>query len=108
MEFALSIGIPVTALVLLHWTRASRRIWRGSWKPVDALGLSTAVTLLLLAFLGKTVAETARLWLFLVPLLVVFAGSEVSLRLRWNRPVVLYGLLFLQLGSTLVLKMFYR
>lgn len=33
--------------------------------------------LLCMTFLGKTIGETARLWLFLTPLLVLFAGQEL-------------------------------
>jgi len=105
-EFFYWIGIPLTVLACAAlgraWTRS--RAARGS--ALDALVLSTALTLLLVAVFGKTMGETSRLWLFLAPLIALFAAARVPLGLRGNQPVGLHVVLLLQLGTTFVFKLY--
>jgi hypothetical protein len=81
LEFGLWLGIPVAALT---FGRARRAIVQLAGGDVAGLGLPAVAMLLVfgyLAFFGQTKAETARLWLFMVPLCCTLAADE--LRTRW-------------------------
>ena len=103
LEFALWVGLPLFSLSISHAIRAFRKI-----RVQDVYTLSAIVYVLVLlglAFLGKTVAETARLWLFLTPLMVILAAKEITLIFRrspWN--AVLF-LTMIQTVYTFVIKM---
>ena len=73
IEFTLWCGIPLSLL-------AAADLWRGlrNWRVWDeGLGLSWSLLfiLLVLGMVGKTAAESGRLWLFLVPL-VLFSAAR--------------------------------
>ena len=74
--------------------------------PVDLRFLTFAIVRGLLALFGKTAAETGRLWIFLVPL-VLTAAAGALMRLRrggdqWHRYLLL--ICALQFVTVLVLK----
>ena len=75
IEFALWCGIPVALLAAADLWRSMRH-WSG-WTV--GLGLSRGLLLILvfLGVVGKTAAESGRLWLFLVPLVLVAAGRHL-------------------------------
>jgi hypothetical protein len=104
LEFALWVGLPLFSLSISHAIRAFRKITAQN----DIYTLSASAYLLVLfglAFFGRTVAETARLWLFLTPLVVIFAGSEITLLFRrspWNAVMFLA---LIQTIYTFVIKM---
>ena len=104
LEFALWVGLPVFSLSISHTIRAFRKL--RVQNEVYALSIIAYVLVLLgLAFLGRTVAETARLWLFLTPLVVIFAAKEITLIFRrspWNAVVFLA---LIQTVYTFVIKM---
>ena len=76
VEFILWIGLPVAWLAGMHMTVAWGRIYRGETRR-DAIAAACLVIVLLLAFVGRTFTETARLWLFLTPVLALFAAREM-------------------------------
>ena len=74
IEFTLWCGIPLSLL-------AAADLWRGlrSWRVWDeGLGLSWSLLFILLGLgtVGRTAAESGRLWLFLVPLVLLSAGRH--------------------------------
>lgn len=76
VEYILWIGLPVVWLAGTHMTVSWRHIYRGETRR-DAAAAACLVIVLLLAFVGRTFTETARLWLFLTPLLALFAAGEL-------------------------------
>jgi len=104
LEFALWVGLPLFSLSIFHALRVFRKITVQN----DVYTLSASAYLLVLfglAFFGRTVAETARLWLFLTPLMVIFAGREITLIFRkspWNAVMFLA---LIQTVYTFVIKM---
>ena len=75
IEFTLWCGIPLSLL-------AAADLWRGlrSWRVWDeGLGLSWSLLfiLLVLGMAGKTAAESGRLWLCLVPLVLLSAARHL-------------------------------
>ncbi len=75
IEFTLWCGIPLALLAAADLFRGMRR-WT-TW--TTGLGLSRGLLLILvvLGTVGKTAAESGRLWLFLVPLALLAAGRHL-------------------------------
>ena len=101
VEFALWCGPALALLCAAQLHRACR-----SWPPgtmADLLVLALAIALAGLVLFGRTAAETARLWLFLLPL-VAIAGARYLGEIAPGRGAGF--LLMLQLVTVLVLKKF--
>lgn len=122
LEFALWCGPPVSVLAVAEmrrvlWTaRRGLSALGGGTSDADAESLAAgrhhsvvltfAIVISLLALFGKTAAETGRLWIFLVPL-VLMAAAGALMRLRrggdqWHRYLLL--ICALQFVTVLVLK----
>jgi hypothetical protein len=118
VEFALWCGLPVSVLAVAEVGRALSAA-RGRSAPGNATGaqspaagrhrsfvLTFAIVMTSLALFGQTAAETGRLWIFLVPLVLITAtGALVRLRRSedgWHRDLLL--LCALQFVTVLVLK----
>ena len=101
VEFALWCGPALALLCAAQLYRSCR-----SWPPTalsDLLVLALAVALAGLVLFGRTAAETARLWLFLLPLVAV-AGARFLGEIAPGRGAGF--LLMLQLVTVLVVKKF--
>ena len=101
VEFALWCGPALALLCGAQLYRSCR-----SWPPTamaDLLVLALAVALAGLLLFGRTAAETARLWLFLLPLVAV-AGARFLGEIAPGRGAGF--LLMLQLVTVLVVKKF--
>ena len=70
-----------------------------------AIAAATPVLRMIIAFASKTVAETARLWLFLVPLIVLVATRELADLLPRRLWLGVELLAAVQLLTTFALKM---
>ncbi len=106
IEFAVWLGMPLTCLALAAVWRALRG-WRGTCSdPAAALALTVAAAGVILAVFGKTQGEVARLWLFLVPCLCLFAAQEVARRFGLQKERALVLLLALQAGTVYLMKRF--
>lgn len=102
LEFAIWTGVPLF-LFSAAWMIKSLR----NWKQANShLALSMLICILLLAFFGKTVAETGRLWIFLVPCLALFALQDLIDRYPDSYKRVFVLILGMQLLSTFVIKLF--
>jgi hypothetical protein len=71
---------------------------------VDVFVLGMLVVLLGLLVFGRTLAEVARLWLFLAPLACVAVSEQITRRFASRPYEVALGMLILQLGTLLLLK----
>ena len=80
IEFTLWCGIPLSLLAAADLWRSLRN-WR-VWDEGLGLSLSLLFILLVLGMVGKTAAESGRLWLFLVPLVLFSAARHFSPHLR--------------------------
>jgi len=102
LEFAIWTGVPLF-LFAAAWMLKSLR----NWQQMDAqLAFTMLICILLLAFFGKTVAETGRLWMFLVPCLALFATQEL---VKKDTDVFykIFNLIFaMQLLTTFVIKLY--
>ena len=73
-EFCLSLGLALGLVCIVGWARElAGAVWARSLRGRAALLLAAVGVLALLDVLGMNRGETARLWLFVTPLLVVGA-----------------------------------
>jgi hypothetical protein len=80
LEFALWIGVPMAALSFGRMGRAVRQAASGRADGLAVPALAVLLVFGYLTFFGQTKAETARLWLFMVPFCAVMAADEIRLR----------------------------
>ncbi|MHC4078568.1 MAG: hypothetical protein ACYST0_09045, partial [Planctomycetota bacterium] len=83
LEYVIWSGCTLSWLAAVYMVKSCRRLLGGV--EMCAVAAVAFIPLLLgLAFASKTIAETARLWLFLTPLCTLFAARElVMLCGRW-------------------------
>ncbi|MFO0734522.1 MAG: hypothetical protein U0270_01520 [Labilithrix sp.] len=84
VEFSYILGVPIMGAFLWQTAGAVERTIRRTESSLDRFTLATAVILTLLPFTSKTQAETARLWLFLVP--CVALGAAAAIQHAFPRP----------------------
>ncbi len=96
LEFAVWLGVPLTVLALAAGRHAILQAIRGDYRKLVLPAVVLVVSFLYLAFFGKTKAESARLWLFLVPMCCGLAASEIGERYRARRTTVTAVVLALQ------------
>lgn len=100
VEFALWCGPPLALLCAADLRRTLSRVVAGSRDLEEGLVLSLAAILLGLAVVGGTAGETARLWIFLVPLVTISAART----LRRMAPGSLPWVVGLQLALIIAMK----
>lgn len=102
IEFSVWIGLPLTVLFLTSFYSSLRRFLI---RKIDASTLLNMVLVGIFIFLlvfGKTKAETARLWLFLVPFICISVSNFINQQNWSNRGKFLFMalILLLEMGST--------
>ncbi len=75
-EFAAWTSIPLFGFAVMYMMKSCYRF--NSMDKGKTLGLSFLIFFLMLAFFGKTVAETARLWIFLTPMFAVLGAMGIT------------------------------
>jgi hypothetical protein len=105
LEFVLWTGLTLSWLAVDRMGAAVRRL-RSGLSAGDAVVLAVLGILLVLAFFGRTVAETARLWLFLVPLFALLAGMALSDRLGKAARGAVSSVVVVQLVVTLATRLY--
>jgi hypothetical protein len=96
LEFAVFLGVPLTLLGLSAARRAIRVATVGDFGALGLPAIAISSVFLYLGFFGHTKVETARLWLFLVPLCCGLAAAELRARADQNRNLTLSVVLALQ------------
>ncbi|HZE88083.1 MAG TPA: hypothetical protein VE404_00980, partial [Verrucomicrobiae bacterium] len=105
-EFALWSGLPLILLFAVRAIRALGRAGRRRLRAGDAFVLATAATLIAMAVLGRTAAESGRLWMFMLPFLCVPAGEEIAALGKERGRAVLWIAVLCQLALVLATKSF--
>jgi hypothetical protein len=78
IEYALLVGVPVTFASLWRIRRSLKEVRRRRWGGMTGVSLGVGAALLFFALFGRVSAESARLWLFLVPCLCAMSVSEMN------------------------------
>jgi hypothetical protein len=106
-EFAVFLGIPVSALFLHRLVFQGKNLlkqvpWRADW----TLLFSFVITIFLLNFSGKSLSEVGRLWIFLMPFAIISALS--ALEPFAGKRGALSWLLALQFIQVIFMKLFLK
>ncbi|HEY2404571.1 MAG TPA: hypothetical protein VGI10_01140 [Polyangiaceae bacterium] len=100
IELAYWLGAPMVVAFTVDVVRSIHR----PFSPAKGVALATLLTLLATAFLGRTLGEVARLWLFFLPVIAV-SGASGILELRGvRRRSLLTGFVGLGVLWTFALK----
>jgi hypothetical protein len=86
IEFATAVGFPVFTLFLVQGIKVVVSFFRKSAGQAEAIQAGLLGTFVALNLAGQTRGEAARLWMFWVPMVVMFAGIEfvpLLQRKRW-------------------------
>jgi len=104
LEYGIWCGIPVAILCASDLVHSITTFLAKRWNTEDKISFTFLVILVCLLVFGKTAAETARLWMFLLPL-VLICSSRTLLRVSGKHlektTLILVGL---QVVTTFVLK----
>lgn len=103
-EFSVWVGLP---LILLFIVGAVVALKRFVFQKPDAHSFFTIVLISIFMFLllfGKTKAEVARLWLFLIPFLCLSISSFIlhTEMLTRHKKILLIIILLLEMGTTIL------
>ena len=101
IEFALAVGIPVFVLFLIRSVKVIFNLLRLKFSTPENIQASFLGTFIALNAYGQMSGEAARLWMFWVPMVVIFAGIELE-KLIKDKKWIIYFLLFLQLMTIFV------
>jgi len=77
MEMLVWVGVPVFLLFLWGSVRSLGSLLRGQADKLDTFIAAFFVTYLAYNILGRTKGEVARLWMFMVPVMVLAAGHTL-------------------------------
>ncbi len=105
-EFASFIGFPVIFLFLSKVFISLKRWIKWQPKPSDGLMLALLMTYAALNLMGQTSGEVQRLWLFLTPLVVMFACQAVARIFQQQKRGMIGLIMELQLITALLLMRF--
>jgi hypothetical protein len=106
IEFGTWLGVPISFAWAGGTLMSLSAFLRREEGPINLLMLGTALVVLLMCAFGRTMAEVARLWMFLVPLICFFTVATVTQTLRGDAARGLVGLIALQAVTVLMLKRF--
>ena len=96
---AAAVRLPSRAVAALTFGRVRRAVQDLSAGVTTRFGMAALATLLAfsyLVFFGQSKGETARLWLFMVPIFCALSADEIRVRSRASAPAVTAVVLLLQ------------
>jgi len=102
IEFSLWVGIPLAILFTLGFYDSLRQFKIQKPDIPSILNLLLVGLFVFLLVFGKTKAEVARLWLFLVPFICISAANFIQ-RQRWSyrdKRIFMLAALILEVGTT--------
>jgi len=106
LEFIVWLGFPIAILTIYCIYRSFRQIFKRNMDACSIISLMLFLILMILDFFGMTMGEVARIWLFLVPVICIVAGSCLETRFRENRELLVPLIIILQAGSVYLIKVF--
>ena len=104
VDFACGLGIPLAVVFLDQLSVSVRGLVRKDFDAVGLLSLTLGLILLGLGLFGKTKGETARLWLFLIPLVCIVAAGRLSQRFQNKVPRIIVLIVLLQFVTIILMK----
>lgn len=105
LEYSLWTGVPLFGLMIIYGIRSFKKLMAGNSDISLIMGAATPILFLTLALFGRTAGETARLWIFLTPLTVIFSAKEIANTFRERTWHTVAFLIMLQMITIFSLKM---
>lgn len=96
LEFAVWCGFPLLILFFSKSIRALYSIIKNKYTKLDIFSLAFLLTYILLNIIGQTRSEVGRLWIFLLPVIVLFSSEELYTLIR-NKKLGITLFIILQL-----------
>jgi hypothetical protein len=94
LDLAVLVGLPVAASLLLASVRAAKRLWaRARLRPDEAFRLGALISLMALLVSGQTRGEVGRIWIPIMPILLVAALARPAVAPRPDSPSGMSALL---------------
>jgi nitrate reductase gamma subunit len=85
LDFAAAIGFPIYILFVVQAVRLLLRLFRRMTDSSDTIPLTFLLSFIVLNLAGTAQGEVPRLWLFWLPMVVIFAAYEIELLAQKNR-----------------------
>jgi len=105
LEYSLWTSVPLFGLMVIYGIRSFKKLMTGNFDILLIMGAAAPILFFVLALFGRIAGETARLWIFLTPLTVIFSAKEIVNTFRertWNTVTFL---ILLQMITAFSLKM---
>lgn len=106
IEYFCWIGLPVSILFFANCRQKIRELFKGQFNLQNLLFVIVIIIFLLLGIFGKTKSEVGRLWIFMIPVVLLFVSIELQKRFKDKIKYVLWFVLSLQLITILFIKRF--
>lgn len=105
LEYVLWTGIPLIALLIHGAIRSFKKLSTRNSDLSVIMSVATPILFVVLALFGRNVGETARLWIFLTPLALIFSIKELVCIFRERTWHTVAFLIVVQMVTTFALKM---
>jgi len=106
VEFACGLGVALTIIFLDQLITTTLASGRGGGDAAGYLAAAVAAVLLGLVIFGKVKGETARLWLFLVPVFALVGAARLVKRFPSSPRIIVLLVFILQIITAVELKRF--
>ena len=106
LEFTIWTGAPVTLLCITGLFLPMKIKTNENKIPWRPLAVSLFAIIMLMAFAGKTAAETGRLWIFILPLVCLSACHASCWLFKKHKTSAVLSIAALQLFSTFLTKLY--
>ena len=106
IEFVCWLGLPLSILFFSKIRLSNSHSLKDLVTFENLFALSILLIFLLLGFFGRTKSEVCRLWIFMIPVVLIFISSELQKRFKAKINPALWFILTLQLISILFIKRF--
>ena len=104
-EFFTWTGIPIILLFISNLISGVKALFQHKAETKEGLLLAFSALYAGVVIFGQTFGEVQRLYIFLIPVVVIFASQEISYRFKHKRPAFMV-IVLLQLITTLLLYIF--
>lgn len=105
-EFIFCIGIPLAILYLSNVLSSIKEIFKRKIHIENLLSISLIIIFILLGILGRTMSETGRLWIFMVPLICMIASYEIYMKYENKSDLAIKIFLAMQLITIFIFKIY--
>jgi hypothetical protein len=106
IEFVFWIGIPLAVLYLSNILSSIKEILKKEIISENLFSITVILIIILLGIFGKSMGETGRLWIFLVPLICMFASYEINKKYENKSDLAIKMFLALQFITIFILKIY--